>query len=306
MNNLDQSAARVGIQHSTPTPIMFRVLTEAQCQQLYAATLECLERVGVLIHHPEARALLQQAGARLEGDRAYIPARIIQRAVDSTPGSFKLYGRDGNHTLEVKPGNVYFGPGPTCTYFNDPQTGEHRHARRGDAAMTARVCDALDNLDYIMSLCLLNDVTPVLSPVYEFAEMITNSGKPVCAWATNPETLADIYAIAARVAGSEAALQERPNFALFATYESPLKHAPNSLGNLLWAAETRAAHDFTGRADCWAGIAHDRRQRIGALPGCRPERGGGRAAQTPRNAHGDRRASIGDGSAHCPPGVWLA
>jgi trimethylamine--corrinoid protein Co-methyltransferase len=225
------------MQPPTPNRIQFRILSETQCQQLYEATLECLEHVGVLIHHSEARTLLGDAGARIEGSRTFIPRRIIQEALASTPRTFSLYGRDGNHTIQVQPGTVNFGPGPTCTYFYDPQTGERRHARRGDAAMTAQVCDALDNLDYIMSLSLFNDVTPILSPVYEFAEMIANSGKPIIAWATNPETLADIYEIAVQVAGGQERLREKPNFALFATYESPLKHAPNSIGNLLWAAE---------------------------------------------------------------------
>jgi trimethylamine--corrinoid protein Co-methyltransferase len=88
-----------------------------------------------------------------------------------------------------------------------------------------------------MSLSLLSDVTPALSPVYEFAEMIANTGKPVLAWANDPATLEDIYKIAAAVAGGEAALQKRPNFAVFTTYESPLRLAEGPLGNLLWAAE---------------------------------------------------------------------
>lgn len=215
----------------------FRVLSEGQCQEIYLATLECLQRIGILVNNPEARDLLASAGACVADNRVYIPAHIIQEALVCAPRTFTLWGREPGREICVAPNRVHFGPGPTCTYFYDPASGERRKARRGDAGVTARVCDALENIDYVMSLSLFDDVTPVLSPVYEFAEMIMNTGKPVVAWANNPETLADIYKIAAAVAGSDAALRRKPNFALFATYESPLRLPQQPIANMLWAAE---------------------------------------------------------------------
>lgn len=215
----------------------FRVLSERQCKELYLASLDCLRRVGVLVNHPEARQLLAAAGASLEENRVFIPAHIIQDALVAAPPSFTLWGRDGAHQIQVANERVYFGPGPTCTYFVDPETGERRKARRGDAALTAQVVDALPNIDYAMSLSLFDDVQPMLSPVYEFAEMIAHTGKPIVAWANDPATLQDIYRIACAVVGGEEALQRRPIFAYFANYESPLRHGEKQLANLLWAAE---------------------------------------------------------------------
>jgi trimethylamine--corrinoid protein Co-methyltransferase len=215
----------------------FRVLSERQCQELYLASLECLSRVGVLVNHDEARQLLAAAGARIQANRVFIPPHIIQDALTVTPPTFTLWGRDGVHQIQVASERVYFGPGPTCTYYLDPETGERRKSRRGDAASTARVVDALPNIDYAMSLSLFDDVQPMLSPVYEFAEMIANTGKPVVAWANDLATLQDIYRIAAVVAGGEDALQRRPIFAYFANYESPLRHGEKQLANMLWAAE---------------------------------------------------------------------
>lgn len=215
----------------------FQVLSEAQCQEIYLTSLECMQRIGVLVHSIEARELLASAGARIKGKRVYIPAHIIQDAVNITPRTFTLWGREKGKEIRIAPNRVHFGTGPTCSYFYDPGTGERRRSRRGDAAVTARICDALENIDYVMSLSLFDDVTPVLSPVYEFAEMISNTSKPVVAWATNPDTLSTIYKIASEVAGGEAALQARPNFALFASYQSPMQHPELPMKNVLWAAE---------------------------------------------------------------------
>jgi trimethylamine--corrinoid protein Co-methyltransferase len=135
------------------------------------------------------------------------------------------------------PDRVYFGPGPTCTYFVDPQTGERRKTGQGDPGQTALVCDALDNIDYVMSLGLIDDVTPALAPVYEFAEMIANTRKPVLPWAYSWENVSDIYQIALAVAGSEEALRQRPFLAFFSTFQSPLIHTDHDLANTLWAVE---------------------------------------------------------------------
>ncbi len=221
--------------HAQQTP-QFRVLSDGQIEKLYGATLEVLSRTGVNVLNTEARNLLEAAGARLVGVRVYIPAHVIQEAVAANPRSFTLWGRDRRHRIQLVPDRVHFGPGPTCTYFVDPESGERRLVRRSDPGLTARVCDALAHLDYVMGLGLIDDVPYALAPVYEFAEMLTNTGKPLLAWAYSPENLDDIYQMALAVAGSEAAFRHRPFFGVFATFQSPLVQANEDLANGLWAA----------------------------------------------------------------------
>lgn len=222
------------LEHHTP---QFRVLTETQCQELYAAALECLERVGVQVHYAAARDLLAAHGARVQGNIVRIPAELVKQAVAATPHEFTIWGRQDHYAMRVTHDRVHFGPGPTCTYFIDPQSGERRKARRGDAGMVAKVCDALPNIDYIMGLSLFDDVTPALAPVYEFAEELENTSKPILAWANTPATFRDIYEMAVAATGSEAALRQKPIFGYFTTYESPLKLAEGPLANLMLAAE---------------------------------------------------------------------
>ena len=215
----------------------FRVLSDSQCRELYLTTLECLNRIGVQVNNAEARDLLLQAGARFQDNVAFIPPHLIQEALVTAPRTFTIWGRDHAHEMRIAPDRVHFGPGPTCTNFMDPETGEKRTARRGDAALTARVCDALPNIDYIMGLSLFGDVTSVLSSVYEFAEEIASCTKPILAWAHRTEALADIYQIACLVAGGEEVFAARPNFGFFSTFPSPLRHTDEDLANVLWAAD---------------------------------------------------------------------
>jgi len=220
--------------HQTPH---FRVLSDRQIEVLYHATLECLQRTGVNVHNAEARDLLAGAGARVDGVRVRIPPHVIQDAIACAPRSFTLWGRGGGRPMQVCVDRVYFGPGPTCTYYIDPHTGQRRKARRGDPAATARVCDALDHIDYVMGLALIDDVPQRVAPVVEFAEMIAHTGKPVLAWAYSLDNMRDIHAIALAVAGGEEAFRLKPNYGLFATYHSPLQHTDEDLANAMWAAE---------------------------------------------------------------------
>jgi trimethylamine--corrinoid protein Co-methyltransferase len=222
--------------HAHQTP-QFRVLSDRQIEKVYQATLECLDRTGVEVRNEEARVLLATAGARVDGARVRIPPHITQDAVAACPRSFTLWGRDSRPRIQVATDRVYFGPGPTCTYFIDPETGERRKTRRGDPGLTAQVCDALEHIDYVMSLGLIDDVTPALAPVYEFAEMVANTVKPVLAWSYSVPQLHDIHRIAIAVAGDEKTLRERPFFVFFSTYHSPLILTDEDMANVLWAAE---------------------------------------------------------------------
>ncbi len=237
----------------THHPPQCRILCEHQMETVYQATLECLERTGVNVLNEEARELLIEAGARADGVQVRIPRSMVEDALAAAPDGFTLWGRpvgenrwqDERYQIEVRAvplktqtaDHVYFGPGPTCTYFIDPETGKRRRARRGDPASAALVTDALDNLNFVMGLALIDDVHHRLAPVYEFAEMVAHTAKPILPWALSVDNVRDIYRIALAVAGSEDVLRERPFLALFATSQAPLQHTEEDLANTLWAVE---------------------------------------------------------------------
>ncbi|MEN8244608.1 MAG: trimethylamine methyltransferase family protein [Thermodesulfobacteriota bacterium] len=223
--------------YSTFESPQFRILSRGEVNRVFQAALDCLQRTGVEISNQEARDLLETSGADVEGSRVRIPSHIVQDAIATNPRSFTIYGRDPKMRMQITPNHVYFGPGPTCTYIMDPFTGKRRKPGRKDPGITARVCDALEHIDFVMSLGLIDDVTPALASVYEFAEMITNTGKPILPWAFKLSHLEDIYRIALCFSGSEKEFKRRPLFAFFSTWQAPLIHTEDDLKNCLWAVE---------------------------------------------------------------------
>lgn len=283
----------------------FRVLSDHQCQELYKAAISCLEQVGIQMHNAAARNLMVAHGARVKGNTVHLPANLVKQSIHAAPHEFLICGRDEKHDMQIALDRVHFGPGPSCTYFIDPTTNERRKAQRGDAGMVARVCDALPNIDYIMGLSLFDDVPPALSPVYEFAEEIANTTKPIVAWANTPETFMDIYKLAVAVAGSKIALQEKPLFAYFTTYESPLKLADGPLANMILAAKHKIPVICLGGADGRSGITLHRRLSADSFPGQRPGSVDGGSNSGSRRPHGHWRLTLHDGFAYSPPGLRL-
>jgi len=217
--------------------LQFRVLSDLQIGRIFQATLTCLQQTGVKVQNKMARESLVSAGADVDGEIVRIPAHIIEDTISTCPSSFTLWGRDGTNPIELIDGQNIYGPGPTCTYFVEPVTGHRRKTRLGDPGLTARVCDALVNIGYVMSLGLIDDVKPDLASVYEFAEMVANTIKPILVWSYSIEQLKDIIRIATAVAGSEENLRQKPFIGFFSTTLSPLTHTDKDLENVLWAAK---------------------------------------------------------------------
>lgn len=128
--------------------VRFAVFSEDQCEQIALAAFEVLERVGARFYEPEALEIFRKAGCAVSnGNVVRFPSGLVKQALNSVPARFTLYTRTGQPAIKVEPNRAYFGPGPTCSNFIDPETGERRRFVKQDAALTARVCDALPNAE---------------------------------------------------------------------------------------------------------------------------------------------------------------
>ena len=217
----------------------FELLSPDQRELIFNGMLTTLSRTGAHVYHEGARKLLAQHGCSVDGIRVRIPVHLVRQALSSVPPTTPVYSWDGEHQLFIEQGRSYFGPGPTPPYFIDPETLERRPYVRTDAAIVARVCDALPNIGYVQGLGSISDVTNGLADVYEFADMIQNTTKIIMNWAFNRENLRDLHQIGIAMAGSEQAFAERPNFIYYGEPISPLVGDFHAVDKCMYAAEHR-------------------------------------------------------------------
>jgi trimethylamine---corrinoid protein Co-methyltransferase len=154
------------------------VWDETTCERAHAASLEVLERAGVLVHHAGALEMLAAAGARVEGQRAFIPREVVQGALASAPASFAIPGR-GRAGMVLAQGETWFGTGPDCLYLHEPGSGERRRARLDDVRVAADLCEKLDDVDFVMSMALPEEAPITCDDVLQFKAMLEGTTKPL-------------------------------------------------------------------------------------------------------------------------------
>jgi len=225
--------------------IQFAVLSADQCEQITLAALEVLERVGARFYEPEALAIFGEAGCAIEENKVHIPASLVKQALSTVPARFTLYTRTGEPAIRVEPNRAHFGPGPTCCNFIDPDSGERRLFVKRDAALAARVCDGLSDIDYVMSLGSISDVPQERADIHEFDAMVRETTKPIMSWSFSREALARIHRMCAAVKGSEEAYAREPFMIFYAEPSSPLKHSVEAVQKLVYCARHGIPMEYT-------------------------------------------------------------
>jgi len=214
-----------------------RVLSDEQIRGIHNATLQIFAQIGVEMQDPQGRQLLLDAGAWESDGRLKIPESLVTDALAKAPSRIPMFNRLGQLTLPLELGKVYFGTGSDTIFTFDLETGERRTPVAQDVENIARLADALDNIDFVMSMGVPGDVPVGDAYVHEFVRMIRGTVKPLVYTAQRRADMQDIYAIAAAVAGGEAALREKPFLLLYAEPISPLLIPEVSLQNLIFCAE---------------------------------------------------------------------
>lgn len=90
---------------------------------IHHAALDVLERLGIKVLLPEARALFEQAGARIDGEMVYLPADLVESRVSMAPKSILLKGGVVDRDVTLELGSLVFQPGAGCPHATDLERG---------------------------------------------------------------------------------------------------------------------------------------------------------------------------------------
>jgi trimethylamine--corrinoid protein Co-methyltransferase len=223
------------IAYQTP---QFSVLSESQIKAIHLAALEVLRRTGIRFHHQEALDMLREAGAFIsDGNLVKFPARLVEDAIASTPGRIVMCDRDGQPAMFLEGSKAYFGTGSDCPYLLDPETGEHRKFTQVDLINTYRLCDALPNIHFVMSVGIPSDVDAALIYDAQMALMLEHTTKPIVFVTNDKASCQRAIDMAAAVAGGYEALVEQQHILLYSEPSSPLQQSGTAVDKLLLMAE---------------------------------------------------------------------
>jgi trimethylamine--corrinoid protein Co-methyltransferase len=202
--------------------------------------LETLRRTGIRFHHQEALDLLREAGTFIsDGNLVKFPARLVEDAIASTPVRVVMCDRDGQPAMFLEGSKVYFGTGSDCLNLIDPETGEHRKFTHADLINAYRLCDALPNIHFVMSVGIPSDVDAALIYDVQMALMLEHTTKPIVFVTNDKASCQRAIDMAAAVAGGYEALAEQQHILLYSEPSSPLQQSETAVDKLLLMAKYR-------------------------------------------------------------------
>ena len=224
------------IHFSTP---QFRLLSDSQIEELHLATLQILERTGVAFDCQEAIDLLGDAGADVSNpDRVKIPSYLVEQALRTAPKTITLYTREGEPAIVLNGmTGSHFGGFADCPSFLDPYTRERRQCYVKDIADTARVVDALPNIEWHYTSGSHPTIPGAIADKVSLLQVILNCSKPVACCIADVSSLREMLKVCSMVAGGEKELQAKPFFIGTSEPVTPLTQGKDAMEKSLLCAE---------------------------------------------------------------------
>jgi trimethylamine--corrinoid protein Co-methyltransferase len=160
------------------------VLTEAQIERLHAASIGILERVGVVVPHPDMLCRLEEAGARVDRgrQRARLPEELVTRCLGQAGKQFTLYGRDLAKTAAFGQGRRNYNTSAGQAMWVDEVGGPRRYAALEDVAVATRLADALETINLVGAMADPQEVPVRVRCLEVLAAQLGNTTKPVHFW----------------------------------------------------------------------------------------------------------------------------
>jgi trimethylamine--corrinoid protein Co-methyltransferase len=223
---------------STRRPILTLLDREGINEIHYAAT-SILARTGLNVHHGGMRRRLSDAGAGVgEGPRVFISSQMVEDALRSAPRKVVIHDRLGEPVMPLGSHDIYFGTGSDLVNTRDLETGERRPSVLADVEQAARLCDALEEIDFLMSYALPSDVSENDVEPQQYLAMVQNSIKPVIMTSfSGLDALERQHRMACLIVGGDVAFRRQPNYILYGQFVSPLQHDFQAVERLVFCAE---------------------------------------------------------------------
>lgn len=185
---------------------------DTEAGHVHDAVLRVLWELGAVIEHDDTRKrLLNEYGCK-EGEHDYIrfPPDLVQRAIETVPAAIRLFDRNGNLKVDTSGEVGYFAPGHNCVRILDHLSGELRPCVLNDLKNTAKVCEALPNIDMVSGLGYPGDVPGEDESVASVAVLMEHSSKPAIMLAHDEVIQERMWTHVAGVAGGWDSLAEKP------------------------------------------------------------------------------------------------
>jgi len=202
-----------------------RFLSDALVEQIVSEAVDILCTLGVEINNEGILSVLSDHGANVDTDRCHatLTEEMVERAIESSPASFKLYDVKGNETHNFSGHAVYFTPGSAALNILDYRTKKMRKPSTGDYVDYAKLVSQLDHIASQSTALIPADVPEEISDSYRLFLSLLYCEKPVVTGAFSIESFKLMKDLQLVIRGTEKALREKPLTIFSCCPTSPLR-----------------------------------------------------------------------------------
>ena len=220
----------------------FQVLSEEEIEAIYYAALRVLYETGVRVYDKEGVEVAYSGGAIVEdttedSSLVKMPPWMVDKARATLPRKVVVVGPDRKYRIELYKNQIYFGAGSDTPFTIDPYTGKRRRATYLDVKNFARLAEALPNIDFHMSLGIVQDTAVGTYDRWQYLAMLEGTNKPINITAVDLDGVRDQLEMAHIRLGGEEEWKKGPCFSLYIEPVSPLSHSQEVVQKLLFAAD---------------------------------------------------------------------
>jgi trimethylamine:corrinoid methyltransferase-like protein len=219
-------------------PSYFETLSPEEVELIDRESSRILEECGVRVLHKECLDLLEDAGCKVDRATSMVkmPRDVVLKALETTPSSFLLYGRDTSFKLDLGGGEVYFGPGGFAVFAEDLDTGVRRRALREDFIAHLRLSDALPTCEFNHVNVNPSDIPPENADLFMWADALIYQTKPIMNENYDLRSVDALVEMGTVIRGTREAFLEMPMVCLDVCIMSPLTHVERQVDLLLAGA----------------------------------------------------------------------
>ncbi len=228
-----------------------RILSDAQLQQLQAASLEILEDVGIHCPSHTALSIYAEHGAHVDFDTQTVklPPQVVREAMSHAPRFYTMGARAQPFDLRLDGSAMYCATDGCGTETIDFDTRQRRSSVKEDVARMARVTDYLSSLGFYWPIVSAQDYATT-APLHEIDAAFNNTVKHVQTETVMDEGMARYALEMARVvAGNEETLRARPPLSSLVCTIAPLAQDAGGMEAALIFAEAGLPVGFMSMAN---------------------------------------------------------
>jgi len=214
--------------------------------QMLEKSLDFLSSTGIRIHDRDTIEFLKAKGCQTIDDRVLFPRPISKDCLKKAAKPIEIFTYNADPAMILKPGNTYFGPGPTLRDQIDLYSGELRPSVLDDVRLNARLVSTLKNYDFMMSMASPSEEIYQKTSAHPimFGEMVKYSSKPIVTTMLGLDDLIKIHKIS-KIVG----IIDKPFYINLHHPDSPMTIGSESASMLRYSARHNIPFIYSGSSD---------------------------------------------------------